>query len=385
MSTKRKDQNGIIEASNTINNFLNLFHSKGTKYTYKSHLKRFFNFLNVDPDKYFDNGRNYKKDVLNFYNTLTNDTPHSQDGAMACIKVFLMENDIEFKQKFWRNIRRRRNGKGSVTVDKIPTQSELKQILNHGELKAKALFLTMASSGMRIGEIVKLTKDDIDLTTTPATIHIPYNITKNGMKRTTFMSNESRDAIKQWLKPVENIDDNGNKHKESPRDYYIKCAIAKCNIPSRKPVNDDRIFPFSSVNARRIWNRLLKQSGFNTVDKRSGYHNLHPHCLRKFFRSQLSTEIKVDVIEALLGHEGYLTAEYRKVSDNVLGEEYEKGINNLLIFETPSDTTAIIKKQQLEIEDLKDKVETLMKHYKEIVGNGNSTPTTTFFLSLSLF
>ncbi len=71
--TMRKDQNKEIEDSVIINNFLTMGNFKEkTKWTYKSHLKKYFEHLKVNPDEYFKNGHNYQKDVI-LYLTQIND------------------------------------------------------------------------------------------------------------------------------------------------------------------------------------------------------------------------------------------------------------------------------------------------------------------------
>jgi integrase len=48
------------------------------------------------------------------------------------------------------------------------------------------------------------------------------------------------------------------------------------------------------------------------------------HGLRKFFRSQLALSCPVDIVEALMGHEGYLTDAYRRYSRKQMAEYYLK-------------------------------------------------------------
>ena len=68
---------------------------------------------------------------------------------------------------------------------------------------------------------------------------------------------------------------------------------------------------------------------------------MHPHTLRKFFRTRLSLNVPLDVVEALMGHEGYLTAAYRRYSPEQLGELYLNGMSNLAVFEAPADLTDV--------------------------------------------
>jgi len=52
---------------------------------------------------------------------------------------------------------------------------------------------------------------------------------------------------------------------------------------------------------------------------------VHPHVLRKFFRTRMGSVIPVDVVEALMGHEGYLTEVYRRYSQEDLAKFYSLG------------------------------------------------------------
>jgi hypothetical protein len=69
--------------------------------------------------------------------------------------------------------------------------------------------------------------------------------------------------------------------------------------------------------------------------------------LRKFFRTKLGTVIPVDVVEALMGHEGYLTEVYRRYSVEELAKFYKQGEHALLVF----TESAEIGKLRQEIEE----------------------------------
>lgn len=85
---------------------------------------------------------------------------------------------------------------------------------------------------------------------------------------------------------------------------------------------------------------------------------LHPHALRKFFRTKMGKAIGVDMTEALMGHSGYMT-EYRKYSDKELAEAYQAGEGAVLVFEREiaQDLTAVneqLKDKDLEIQTLRE-------------------------------
>ena len=78
--------------------------------------------------------------------------------------------------------------------------------------------------------------------------------------------------------------------------------------------------------------------------------------LRKFFRTKLGSVIPVDVVEALMGHEGYLTEVYRRYSMEDLARFYREGEHALLIF----TETAEVSKLKEEIEERNKQLQTLV-------------------------
>jgi integrase len=228
---------------------------------------------------------------------------------ITAIRVFLVENNVELPSKFWRRISGRIKGSRPLTLDKVPSNAELKRIILHMPIHGKALFLTLASSGMRIGEALKLKIDDIDFNSSPVKINIRGEITKTGNSRITFISKEAAEAIQEWLKV---------------REQYIEAACGKSHkYPKMK--NDDRVFPFEANTAYAIWRNALKKAGFLQKDSQTNRHRMHPHVLRKFFRTKLGAVIPVDIVETLMGHEGYLTEVYRKYSFEDLAKFYSQG------------------------------------------------------------
>ena len=138
------------------------------------------------------------------------------------------------------------------TIDHVPTVPELKSILTHGRVKEKALFLVMASSGLRINEALSITINDIKLRDekdniiSPSMIKIRQEVSKNETPRITFISDEARDILIEWLK-IRN-------------EYLITSVqkLAKRNI--QKKLNDDRVFPYAWSTAWNMWTRMLHKS-----------------------------------------------------------------------------------------------------------------------------
>jgi len=280
------------------------------------------------------------------------------------VKTFLIENDIELPTKFWKRLSRRIKG-NAQTDDRIPTTDELKQILIQMPQHAQAYYITLCSSGMRGGELLQIKLSEIDLDTDPVQIRIRGEYTKNKIRRTTFITNEAKQFILEWLKV---------------REQHLITATKKSS--GKKDEQDPRLFPFSSENILVTWHLALQKTGLDQRDPTTDRYLLHPHCLRKYFRTHLATQIPVDVVEALMGHSGYLTQAYRRYTIEQLGELYKKGEGTLNIF---SDTQEINKiKTKLEkrndqfqelINGLTSANLTLKKDMKELKGTVSSLNT----------
>lgn len=308
-----------------IEEFLRLYEGKGTYNVYRWAIGEFFKTVNADSDHYFTEQRNYEEDIKNFLLSLNGKAPKTVRLMISVVKSFLIENKIELPERFWRRLKSRIKGHRALTVDKVPSNEELRRILSHTSIHGKALFLTLSSSGMRIGEALSLDKDeDIDLSKTPAVVTIRGNHSKTGNSRITFISREAKEAIQEWLKV---------------RDNYLAAAVLKSTKKPHykakflgKNPDDQRLFPFEVSTAHYIWTQAVNKAGFLKKDAQTNRHTLHIHVLRKFFRSKMATLIPVDVTEALMGHEGYLTDVYRRYSQADLAKFYLQGEESLLVY-----------------------------------------------------
>lgn len=340
-----------------VEDFLLNFPRKSTKYQYKSHLKLYFEFLDVDPDTYFDSDRDYKQDVTKYWQHLQKKySPKSIKSNLVCIKKFLEAHEIDFKKRIWDDFNRRGKGSRVVRRDKVPTNLELRQILSHGDIRDRACFLVMLSSGMRENELVGIRLKDVDLESTPVKITIPaYNIngevTKTKAGRTTFMSNEARDILGEWLKVKERYT-KASEERASGLAKYMKDKYGK----KIRGNNDDRIFPYTEATLQRMWNRLLKKSGYTKKDEMTGHYEFHLYTLRKFFSKKMKSVCAEAMVENMMGHEGYMNRPYDPYTDEELAEEYLAGMHSLYIFQTPANAD--------DVESLKEQME-IMQHQME--------------------
>lgn len=271
-------------------------------------------------DEYLASDPEYLQDFIRYAAAAAsaNTAPHTARNRFVIWKEFLAEQGIEIKTRDLKRIRTKLPKGTTRTVERDLDHDTLRMLVQHMDIKGKALFLTLASSGMRIGEALALTFDDIDLEHEPVFIQIRGENTKTGEQRYTFISSEAKEALVEWLKVREA--------------YMIQAKNKNAGFinhgfsgPRPEISCDARIFPFAMKTAQDSWTTAIKNAGAKERDRSTGRYSLHIHQLRKFFRSQLALAIPVDIVEYLMGHSGYLTDAYRRFTKKEVAEYYLKG------------------------------------------------------------
>jgi len=334
-----------------VKDYLDSYKNLNSKRNNRGAIKNFFTVtygsasldiesLDAQAEQYFSENRDFKRDVEAYLSSIENQAPKTVKVKISAVRVFLSENDIEFKQKFWRKLRRKVKGTRARTKDRSPTYSELRRILSHMPIQGKALSLVLESSGMRIGEALQLNMDEVKLNVKPCKIWLRGEITKSGEPRLTFISREAVETLEEWLKV---------------RQQYLKFACQKSNLYKKNP-DDPRLFPFTSGTAYFMWNSALERAKLLERDTSTNRATIHYHVLRKVFRSQLGLVIPFDIVEALMGHEGYLQDVYKKYPnpEETLAKYYVKGEHALLVFAESEEVTKIrgeIEKDKTELQD----------------------------------
>jgi integrase len=339
-----------------LEEWINSYSSLNTKKAFKIGISSFFKFIygNLDLDqaskKYIEEvkkGRDYFKDLINYSIFLNKKTPKTALTYLASVKSFLNYFlNIELTKKQNRILRSRLpKGNRARSREDDLTKEILKKILEHTDLKGRALFLLLVSSGIRIGEALKLKFNDIDLNRDPPIVFVRGEYTKSGDSYFSFISKEAKESLIEWLKI---------------REEYINSALNKGKgINKIKQKEDDRIFPFSYALAVKLWKRALRKAGLEKKDEFTKRRTLHIHMLRKFFMSQFKmANIPPSIVEALVGHTEYLDQAYRRFTKEELTEFYKKAEPNLYIF-IPKEIREIQTHYINELEDTKKKVENL--------------------------
>lgn len=358
-----------------LNDFLKIYSNQSTMVLYRSAIFKFIEFVYEIPranirltkdervklekmtNKYFNDERDISKDLLNFVVSMNGSTPpKSAKTYYGCVKEFLLFNGGELSHRDLKMIKNKLPRGGARTEEIDLDITIINQILDHMDVKGKALVLILASSGMRIGEALQIELDDINMETTPVSIHIRGDYTKNGKQRDTFISKEAKTTLEEWIKV---------------RESYLVSAqnrnngLVKSGKGRPKNENDNRVFPFSYSVAEQMWKNALDKSENLSYDKSTGRKKVRIHALRKFFRSHLAVGCSLDIVEALMGHEGYLTDAYRRYNTKQIGEIYLKH-EHLLNITMPKDIQEIQSEFNNELNNNRKLLEDLFIENKDL-------------------
>lgn len=350
-----------VTKRNPIAEWLETYSRKNTRKVFHAGLKHFFESVyevSVDRDaleeyaaRYVDEcraGRDWFKDLLKYAADLYSRPPKSARAFMSAVKGWLeFTLNVEVSRRQQRLIvGRLPKGSKARTEEAELTTEVLRKILMHMDVKGKAFLLFLTSSGVRVGEALKLRLNDVDLTKDPSEVYVRGEYTKRGDKYSSFISSEAREALIEWLKVREN---------------YLESAVNRGRgLGKTKSQMDDRIFPFSETIAEQMFRNAVKKAGLAEKDNFTNRHTLHIHMLRKFFLSQAKIAAPESVVEAWAGHSGYLDEAYRRYSREQLREFYKKAEPYLLI-SVPKDIAEIQSKFQKDLDQMREQLMDLMR------------------------
>jgi len=352
-----------MEASSPIRDWLETYANANTRAVFFNGVKHFLACVyGVDAEKPVEEferlasrylgecrrGRDWFKDLLKYAVYLHGRPPKTAKAYMGGARGWIeyaLEVELSRKQ---RRLLLGRLPKGSRarTEEAELTREVLRKILTHADAKGRALFLLLASSGMRIGEALQLRLDDVDLNTDPPTVTVRGEYTKSGDKYVTFMTAEAKEALVEWLKI---------------RGDYLKTSRCRGRGLGRiKNLGDPRVFPFSKYVAEQMWRNAIRKAEMAERDKFTNRHKLHIHMLRKFFLSQAKLAVPETVAEAWAGHSGYLDDAYRRYSMEQMRRLYKKAEPYLLVA-VPKDIAEIQTTFQNELDKLREQVADLTR------------------------
>ncbi len=348
----------------TIEEFINELRTQNTRTSYRSHIYSFFDWKygkqrinRVTPEvaqKYESLAQEYlteAKDIpgdLRRYAASMRDVPgRSAKTRMNGIIQYLTVNGLVLSKNDTKLIRNRLPAGGVATEEEILTLEKIRVLLQHSDVMSRALMLFLLSTGMRIGEALKVELSDIDLNRDPPVVNVKWRNTKTKKPRVTFLTKEAKEALTEWLKV---------------RESYIQSAknrnrgLVAQGIGKPKHVQDNRVFPFCIHIAETLWRRLLRNTGMDKRDSVTKRYVYRLHQFRKTFLSLAATRVPKEVVEEIVGHEGYLTSAYRRYTFDQLAEAYKQIEPAITVFIPASDFSKVSEGITSEIKQQKEAI-----------------------------
>jgi integrase len=252
------------------------------------------------------------------------------------IKLLLDMNDAIGLN--WKKIKRLLPSPRRFALDRIPTMEEIHKIIQHSDVRGKALTLVLCSSGIREGAIENLTvrnlkpvrigEDEPDgnkLTRTLGRLTVYEGDV--GEEYVTFITPEAYQALQTYLDWRREHGETITENSLLFRDKFDPLVTAYLTYDGGKPEKPKRM---TGAMIGAHYNRLFYECGFRTSAKRR--HEFTVHGFRKWFKTRCENAgVKPIITELLMGHSVGISDSYYRPTEKDLLEEYLKAVDALTI------------------------------------------------------
>jgi len=252
------------------------------------------------------------------------------------IKLLLEMNDAVGLN--WKKIKRLLPSPRRFALDRIPTMEEIYKIIEHSDVRGKALTLVLCSSGIREGAIenlrvrnlkpVRIDSDEPDGSGRTRTLgKLTVYEGDVGEEYITFITPEAYEALQSYLNWRRERGETITDGSPLFRDKFDPLVTAYLTYDGGKPEEPKRM---TGAMIGAYYNRLFYECGFRTSPKRR--HEFTVHGFRKWFKTHCENAgIKPIITELLMGHSIGISDSYYRPTENDLLEEYLKAVDVLTI------------------------------------------------------
>ncbi len=277
--------------------------SKKTIENYDRYLKRFINWSKIEkPDKInLEAIRKYRIFLNRFQNekkeTLKKNTQNYHLIALRSFLKYLAKRDIKTLAAEKIEL-----GKTSVRQVEFLEPDELNRLLevsNKGNLiglRDRAILELFFSTGLRVSELSKLNRKDINLKKDEFTVR-----GKGDKLRIVFVSEQAKSALKNYLSERTDLD----------KTLFIRIDRAQKNK------NDQESFRLTPRSIQRIVKKYALAAGITK--------KVTPHTIRHSYATDLlAAGADIRSVQTMLGHSSITTTQiYTHITDKKLKETYK--------------------------------------------------------------
>jgi integrase len=243
----------------------------------------------------------------------------------------------------------------SQIKDRIATPEELQLILsNKVNLRDKALFMTAACSGLRLGTVMTLQVKDYKPVEELGMISVEGGEGRKlakGKSYFTFVTPETRLILEGYFKTRENLNPNAP-------------LFAK---------EDGRPIAAFVQNVSRQWRRLVKRARLLNKIEGHTWIDLHGHTLRKYFQTHCKLAgCRADFVDYWMGHhptrsDEYMNDSYFRPDLKAHINEYHKAVSQLSIYSKTTDEKRLRTQMMLDFAKLHGYSEEKLRRLEEVL------------------
>ena len=195
--------------------------------------------------------------------------------------------------------------KMEISIDRIPTREEIREIILNSDKKTRALVGILATSGLRLGEAASLRIGNLDFESNKVTVMSQRTKSRRG--RVVFTTDEAANFLKEYI---------GARLKN--KDEWV--FVDERNVGNHSTA--DGLY----MNVYRVLEKLNLK---NRLDPDSKRNELHPHSFRKYFFSKLiGAGVDRGISERLMGHRFGFDNAYLHIDEERLKQEYMKSADD---------------------------------------------------------
>jgi len=277
----------------------------------------------TDPQNYEDSLYGMLQDWIN-WNQTSGRCNSTIRVAFSNLRKYLFHHGIKTDEQNIKEYLRfgKRTRENRHPLSQVEYQRIIDALARHPIIQG--LFLSLGSSGMRIGEALSLKKKDLDLTGIRIKVNIPAT-TKTRTGRTTYLSLEAEKILRPHLENI-GLDDYVFTMKNS-NDYSSSVRTMLSRIVDKLQLVDK----YQSNNIRKITTHSFRAYFFTKAARKHGENYAHK----------------------IVGHGGYLMQYDRMTEDEKL-EMYIELEPDLVVFDQNR-----LRAKVDEIDSLKDEVQKL--------------------------
>jgi integrase len=215
-------------------------------------------------------------------------TPKSISLYVTALRSYFAYYDIDvIPAKFRRKVRMPKIYREDE--EPIDGSDVRKLLLSCNNRRLKTLILVLASGGMRVGEALATRNMDLDLSVSPAKVHIRKEYSKTRVARDVYISEEATSYVKQWLDWKYKNPDRERKFKPEDLVFTVYQSKNPLGLYTKIWHEFDKLLKIVNMDEK-------KEGGINNRKK------ITLHSFRRFVKTVISNQVSQDYSEWFLGH-----------------------------------------------------------------------------------